>query len=103
MIEKIENEQDYDKALKRLDEIIDAKQDTAEFTELDALAALMDGYEDDHHPMKERWKEFTLHATVKLRTDQPVKIAESKLKKIWNSYAFKFMQEVQMKIKNGDL
>ena len=49
MIGKIESEADYDKALKRVEELFNAEQDTPEGRELDALIALVEAYEAIHY------------------------------------------------------
>ncbi len=47
----IKTEKDYRKALKRLDEIFDAKIGTAESDEADVLGLLIDEYENKHYPI----------------------------------------------------
>jgi HTH-type transcriptional regulator / antitoxin HigA len=47
-IQPIKNVQDLEKALARIDEIIDAREGTAEFNEREALSSLIAEYEDEH-------------------------------------------------------
>lgn len=47
----IKNETDYQKALKRLEEIFDAKKGTDEGDELEILTILIDRYENDNFPI----------------------------------------------------
>lgn len=47
----IKNEKDYQRALSRIEELMDAAPGTAEFDELELLAALVEMYEDTHYPM----------------------------------------------------
>lgn len=51
-ISPIRNEQDYKKALERLEVIFDAKQGTKEGDELEILAILIDNYESDNFPIE---------------------------------------------------
>ena len=48
-IKPIKSENDYQEALKRLDEIFDAKTGTKESDEADILALLIDDYEKKHY------------------------------------------------------
>lgn len=48
----IRNEEDYDKALLRLDEVFDAKAGTPESDEADVLAWLINEYESRTHPIE---------------------------------------------------
>ena len=50
-IRPIKTEADYDAALARINELMDAAPDTAEGDELDILVALVEVYEDRHHPI----------------------------------------------------
>ncbi|MDT0678811.1 helix-turn-helix domain-containing protein [Autumnicola musiva] len=50
-IKPIRNEEDYQNALQRLDEIFDAKKGTEEGDELEILAILVDNYENEHFPI----------------------------------------------------
>jgi len=52
-IKPIKNEQDYQNVLKRIDEIFDAKDDTAEGRELEILVTLIEEYETEHYPIEE--------------------------------------------------
>ena len=47
----IKNEQDYDKSLSRIEELMDAKPGTAEMDELELLTALVEMYEERHFPI----------------------------------------------------
>ena len=51
-IKPIRNEEDYQNALQRLDEIFDAKRGTEEGDELEILAILVDNYENEHFPIE---------------------------------------------------
>ena len=48
----IKTEQDYRKALERLDEIFDAKIGTPESDEADIIGLLVDEYEKKHYPIE---------------------------------------------------
>ena len=48
-IRPIKNEADYDQALKRLDEIFDAPENTPDGDEAGLLSLLIESYEDEHH------------------------------------------------------
>ena len=50
-IKPIKTEADYNQALKRLDQIFDAKPGTAEGDELEVLGILVDRYENEHFPI----------------------------------------------------
>jgi HTH-type transcriptional regulator/antitoxin HigA len=50
-IKPIKTERDYKKALKRLEEIFQARPGTKEGDELDILALLIEKYEDEHYPI----------------------------------------------------
>ena len=50
-IKPIKTEKDYERALQRLDEIFDAKPNTAESDELEVLGILIDEYEQSHFPI----------------------------------------------------
>ncbi len=50
-IQPIKTESDYQKALKRLEDIFDAQARTAESDEADVLALLVDEYEKKHYPI----------------------------------------------------
>jgi len=47
----IKNEKDYDMALSRIEQLMDAKPGTAEMDELELLTALVEMYEDRHFPI----------------------------------------------------
>jgi len=47
----IKTESDYEAALERISELMDAKSGTKEADELDVLATLIECYEDKHYPM----------------------------------------------------
>ncbi|MDD2306676.1 MAG: transcriptional regulator [Prolixibacteraceae bacterium] len=49
---KIENDEDYNFALKRLQEIFDAPIGTPESDEANVLALLIDEYEKQHYPIE---------------------------------------------------
>jgi HTH-type transcriptional regulator/antitoxin HigA len=51
-IKLIKTESDYRKALKRLDEIFDAKTGTPESDEADIVGLLVDEYEKKHYPIE---------------------------------------------------
>ncbi len=52
MINKlIKTEQEYNSALSRIDELMDAKENSPEIEELELLAALVELYEDENYPM----------------------------------------------------
>ncbi|MCX2839925.1 helix-turn-helix domain-containing protein [Salinimicrobium sp. MT39] len=50
-IKPIRNEEDYQNALQRIDEIFDAKRGTEEGDELEILAILIDNYENENFPI----------------------------------------------------
>ena len=47
----IKTEADHDKALFRIDQLMDAKPGTAEMDELELLTALVEMYEERHYPI----------------------------------------------------
>jgi len=47
----IKTEKDYDKALSRIEQLMDAKSGTAEMNELALLTALVEMYENRHFPI----------------------------------------------------
>jgi HTH-type transcriptional regulator / antitoxin HigA len=51
-LKPIKNEKDYRKALKRLEEIFDAKYGTPESDELEILSLLVDNYENKYYPIE---------------------------------------------------
>ena len=50
-IKAIKTEQDYNQALKRLEEIFHAEIETPEGDEAEVLSILIEKYEDEHHPI----------------------------------------------------
>ncbi len=50
-IQPIKTEVDYKQALKRLEEIFDAKKGTEEGDELEILSILIENYEKEHYPV----------------------------------------------------
>ncbi len=50
-IAPIRTEEDYDKALERLETIFDAKLETLEGDEAEVLSILIEKYEDEHYPI----------------------------------------------------
>ena len=48
----IKTEQDYNQALQRLEDIFDAKPNTIEGNELEALANLIEEYENENFPLE---------------------------------------------------
>ncbi|EAT57999.1 hypothetical protein [Chlorobium ferrooxidans] len=50
-IKPIKTEADYELALKRLEEIFDAKPETMEGDELEILGSLIESYEEEHFPI----------------------------------------------------
>lgn len=50
-IKLIKNEEDYNQALERLEEIFDAKNGTVEGDELELLGILIDQYENEYFPI----------------------------------------------------
>lgn len=50
-IRPIKTEQDYEKALRTVEELWGAEEDTPEGDRLDVLIALVDAYEAVHHPI----------------------------------------------------
>ncbi len=51
-IKIIKTEQDYENALKRLEEIFDAPIDSVEGDEAEILSILIEKYEDQHYPIE---------------------------------------------------
>ena len=51
-IKIIKTEEDYQQALKRLEEIFDAPIDSPEGDEAEILSILIEKYEDDHYPIE---------------------------------------------------
>ncbi len=50
-IRLIKTEKDYDKALSRIEELMDAEADSPEMEELELLAALVEMYEEKRYPI----------------------------------------------------
>ena len=55
--EYIENEEEYDLCIKRLDEIISAVEGTKEYDELEQLSDKIEKYETIHYPIGEPTEE----------------------------------------------
>ena len=53
-IRPIKTKTDYEKALARVDTLMDAKRGTLKGKELDALVTLIEAYENKHFPMTTR-------------------------------------------------
>lgn len=51
-IKPIKNEQDYEKALERLEVIFDAAANSQEGDEAEILSILIDNYENEHYPIE---------------------------------------------------
>ncbi|MFA0963869.1 type II toxin-antitoxin system HigA family antitoxin [Roseivirga sp. BDSF3-8] len=51
-IKPIKSEEDYEKALERLDEIFDAAPDSPEGDEAEILSLLIENYEDEHYTIE---------------------------------------------------
>ena len=51
-IKVIKTEEEYNIALKRLEEVFDAVEGTPEGDEAELLAVLVEKYEDEHYPIK---------------------------------------------------
>lgn len=51
-IKPLKNEQDYNKALERLEVIFDAPVNTPEGDEAEILSVLIDNYENEHYPIE---------------------------------------------------
>ncbi|QRR02103.1 helix-turn-helix domain-containing protein [Dyadobacter sandarakinus] len=52
-IQLIETEQDYNKAIKRIDEVFDARPGSQEAKELEVLSLLVNKYEEENFPIDE--------------------------------------------------
>lgn len=50
-IKAIKSEEDYDRALARLETIFHAEMDTPEGDEAEVLSILVENYEDEHYPI----------------------------------------------------
>jgi HTH-type transcriptional regulator/antitoxin HigA len=62
----IKNEEDHEKALSRIEQLMDAKPGTAEMDELELLTALVEMYEERHFPIS--WPDPI--DAIKFRMDQ---------------------------------
>ncbi len=51
-IKPIKSEEDYQQALRRLEELFSAKPDTKEGDELEILGILIENYEEEHFPVE---------------------------------------------------
>jgi HTH-type transcriptional regulator / antitoxin HigA len=51
-IKILKTEEEYNQALKRLEVIFDASEDTTEGDEADLLGILIEKYEDEHYPIE---------------------------------------------------
>ena len=51
-IKVIKTEEEYNKALKRLEDVFDSLADTPEGDEADLLGLLIEKYEDEHYPIE---------------------------------------------------
>ena len=52
-ISQVQNEAEYDAALARISELLDAELNTPEGEELDRISELVIQYEDEHYPMED--------------------------------------------------
>lgn len=52
MINEIKTEEDYQKVLSRIEELMDAEPDTPEGDELELLVTLAEQYEDKEYPIE---------------------------------------------------
>ncbi len=52
-ISQVQNEAEYDAALARISELLDAELNTPEGEELDRISDLVIQYEDEHYPMED--------------------------------------------------
>lgn len=50
-IKPIKSESDYERALSRISDLMDAERDSPEGDELDVLTTLVEAYEARHHPI----------------------------------------------------
>ena len=67
MTRLIKNEQEYEKALSRIEELMGAEPDTDEMEELNLLTSLVESYEDRHYPISLPRRADA----AKFRIDQP--------------------------------
>ncbi len=54
----IETEEDYQKALKEIEKLMDAEPNTPQGDQLEVLAALVEAYEEEHYPIEEPYSEL---------------------------------------------
>ena len=77
----IRAETEYKAALRRVSELMDARQGEPEFDELEALAPLVEAYEDEHYPIGHP----TAAGAIEFRMDQegltPGRIARRRRKR----------------------
>lgn len=52
MAYQIKTENEYQNALKRIEELFDAEQGTPEAVELASLVAAVETYEEEHYPLE---------------------------------------------------
>ena len=50
-VRPVRSEEDYEAALARIDELMDAEPSTPEGDELDSLVTRVERYEEDHYPI----------------------------------------------------
>ena len=50
-VSPVRSEEDYEAALTRIDELMDAEPNTLEGDELDILVTLVERYEENHYPI----------------------------------------------------
>jgi predicted RNase H-like HicB family nuclease len=63
---EIKNEEDYENAVSRIDELMDAEADTPELDELKSLTLLVEQYENIHYPLSPP----NLLSKIKFRLEQ---------------------------------
>lgn len=54
-IKPIQSEADYDRALRRVESLLDCPKVSARNDELDILATLIEAYERQHYPIDRHW------------------------------------------------
>lgn len=64
--EAIRTEEEYQAALRRVSELMDARRGDSEFDELEALVTLVEAYEDEHYPIGHP----TAAGAIEFRMDQ---------------------------------
>ena len=91
-IKPIKNEHDYEAALKRIEELFDAKQNTPEGDELEVLITLVSVFEDVHHNLDVPDKIGAIKHTMEargLRKSQKVhEVSESIIKGMEEAVGF---------------